>query len=822
MLKDQNRQNPVMSKHSRSVPDALWPLAFRILTVVLSIFLSLTGKAQCWIEARGTQMVNSSTGQEVLLRGVNLGDWGLQEGYMLNPQNPNIAGTQWAMKKLYYNQGQTEAQVEAFYLNWRNNFVTKADIDYIASLGFNCVRLPMHYELFLTGSQRSVRNSVIMNIANHDNYKASLQNWYNANQLFNDTGAEGFRMIDNLLSWCKANNMYVVLDLHAAPGGQGTDKNIADIFYENNLWQFPVFQDVTTRLWERLSQRYKGEPAIAMYDILNEPNNVPGGGQTIRSLLQRLISAIRNQGDNHMIMIEGNGWGNNYDYLEPYNFSPNWGLVYNAHRYGIAEGDDWIRDPNPNQINRIINMTEFRTRHNVPVWVGESGENSASWMRQNYDKMNQQRIGWCHWTYKRHDVGENAALMRIGGNYPTDGASAMATVLEQIKYVNNIKNNNSITAVVTGLPAPRTAGCNFSGATTCSGTYNSINTNIEAEAWCSMSGVQTESSTDTGGGQNVGYIDINDWMAYRINVPTSGTYTIQYRVASQNGGGGIRFERFGGGTVFGSIAVPATNGWQSWTTIQHTVQLPAGQQEVAIVATSAGFNINWFRVNSVSTSVPIGQTIWLRGSNLQYVSSENGTAAMICNRPTVGGWEQFTVVDAGSGLIALRGTNNMYVSSENAQRTMQCNRATIGTWERFTWVPSASGTIALRGSNNLYVSSMNGQSGMMCDRLTISGWEQFNWNVVGQSTPAAREATVIPEESVSEDDFAVYPNPSTGSIRIHVTGRSHVNVHDVLKGSILYADEIDSGIVINNLTPGLYAIVVVKNSKSKTKKVVVK
>jgi aryl-phospho-beta-D-glucosidase BglC (GH1 family) len=219
-------------------------LAFRIVTVVLSLFLSLTGKAQCWIEARGTQMVNSSTGQEVLLRGVNLGDWGLQEGYMLNPQNPNIAGTQWAMKKLYYNQGQTEAQVEAFYLNWRNNFVTKADIDYIASLGFNCVRLPMHYELFLTASQRSVRNSVIMNIANHDNYKASLQNWYNANQLFNDTGAEGFRMIDNLLSWCKANNMYVVLDLHAAPGGQGTDKNIADIFYENNLWQFPVFQDV--------------------------------------------------------------------------------------------------------------------------------------------------------------------------------------------------------------------------------------------------------------------------------------------------------------------------------------------------------------------------------------------------------------------------------------------------------------------------------------------------------------------------------------------------------------------------------------------------
>ena len=181
-----------------------WVLSlFRVFPVVLMLFFfSYSAQAQCWLEARGTQIVNSSTGQEVILRGVNLGDWGLQEGYMLNPQNPNIAGTQWSMKKLYYNQGQTEAQVEAFYASWRNNFITKADIDYIASLGFNTIRLPMHYELFLTASQRSVRNSVIRDINNHDNYKASLQSWYNNNQLFNDTNADGFKMIDNLLSWC--------------------------------------------------------------------------------------------------------------------------------------------------------------------------------------------------------------------------------------------------------------------------------------------------------------------------------------------------------------------------------------------------------------------------------------------------------------------------------------------------------------------------------------------------------------------------------------------------------------------------------------------
>jgi endoglucanase len=613
--------------------------------------------------------------------------------------------------------------------------------------------------------------------------------------------------------------MYVILDLHAAPGGQGTDKNIADIFYENNLWQFRVFQDVTTRLWERIAQRYKGESAIAMYDILNEPNNVPGGGPTIKPLLQRLISTIRNQGDNHMLLLEGNGWGNNYDYLEPFNFSPNWGLVYNAHRYGISPTDDWIRDGNPNQINRIINMIEFRTRHNVPVWVGETGENSSSWLSQNIKTMNDQKVGWCHWTYKRHDVGENAAILRIGGNYPTDGTSVMSTVLEQIKFANNIKNTNTIAAVTSALPAPRTAGCNFSAPPTCSGTYNAINTTIQAEAFCSQFGTQNETTTDTGGGLNVGYIDANDWLSYRVNVPSAGIYTIQYRVASQSGGGSIRFERSGGGTVFGTINVPSTGGWQTWTTIQHNVTLPAGQQEVAIVAAAAGFNINWFRLNSTSSGVPIGQTIWLRGSNGQYVSSENGVSPMMCNRPTVGGWEQFTVVDAGGGKVGLRGTNNMYVSSENGTRTMQCNRATIGGWEQFAWVVNSNGTISLQGTNSLYVSSMNGASAMMCDRTTIGGWEQFTWGAVGTSAASVMDAVLAEQES---GEYDVYPNPSTGAIRISVPSQTHVRIQELMRGDLKFTADVERTVTVTGLQPGVYAVVFTRKGNSKTKKVVVR
>lgn len=236
-----------MKKLKQQAGLLLTSVSFKLILFLCTLISPTMVYAQsnCWLETQGTQIVNAATGQNVILRAVGLGNWGLQEGYMLNPQGSSI-GTQWQMKKLYYDQGQSEAQVEAFYQNWRDNFITKADIDYIASLGFNSVRLPMHYELFLTSAQRSVRNSVIRDIGNHDNYKNSLANWYNNNQLFNDTNLEGFKMIDNLISWCAANGMYVILDLHAAPGGQGSDKNIADIFYNNNLWQFPCFKTSPT------------------------------------------------------------------------------------------------------------------------------------------------------------------------------------------------------------------------------------------------------------------------------------------------------------------------------------------------------------------------------------------------------------------------------------------------------------------------------------------------------------------------------------------------------------------------------------------------
>lgn len=801
-----------------------------MLLLLAWIAISWNTNAQsCWLEASGTQIVNAATQQPVILRAVGLGNWALQEGYMLNPQGcPGCPGTQWQMKLQYLNEGQSMAQVEAFYQTWRDNFITKADIDYIASLGFNSVRLPMHYELFLSSAQRAVRNDVITDLNfGHDTYKNSLQSWYNNDQLFNDPNLEGFRIIDNLISWCADNDMYIILDLHAAPGGQGSDANIADIFHDNNLWQFQVFQDVTDRLWDRISARYINEPRIAFYDLINEPNDVPGGGQVIHSLLQRLITTIRDNGDNHLIMVEGNGWGNNYDYLEPYTFSPSWGLVYNAHRYWIDPADDWVADANPNQINRMANLVAFRDAHQVPVWIGETGENTAEWLRQNIVKLENENIGWCHWTYKRHDVGENAALMRIGGSYPTDGAAAMSTVLESIKFENCIPNPNTISAVTQDLPAPWTSGCN--GTTTpsgCTGSYASISSPIQAEAYCDMSGIQTENTSDTGGGQNIGWIDAGDWAAFRIDVPSAGDYEVSYRVASQDGGGTVRMESLGGGTVFGSVNVDATGGWQSWTTISHTVSLNAGQQEVALAFPAGGFNINWFQITEESpvNGAPVGQIIWLQGSNDLYVSSENGQSGMVCDRTSVGGWEQFTVVGTADGKVALQGSNGLYVSSENGQAAMICDRSSIGGWEAFEWVDLGNNTVALLGYGDQYVSSENGQASMMCDRSSIGGWETFTWG----SVSAARTTQQGVERS-SGLHALVYPNPATQSFVINLhelkTDSGTLMIHDV-SGKVFATQRLSREVteiqVPDQLVPGIYFVTVEAAEKSLTRRVVIK
>lgn len=156
-----------------------------------------------------------------------------------------------------------------------------------------------------------------------------------------------------------------------------------------------------------------------------------------------------------------------------------------------------------------------------------------------------------------------------------------------------------------------------------------------------------------------------------------------------------------------------------WGAESFTYTLPAGA-----VAT---FKWTGTQSSGSGSVAPIGQTVTLKGFNNLYVSGENGTQAMNCNRTSASAWEQFTIVDAGGGKVALQSMGK-YVSSENGTQAITCNRTTIGDWEKFDWLPTADGKVTFRSSTGKFISSENGTQPMTCTRDSASGWEAFAIN----------------------------------------------------------------------------------------------
>jgi len=330
-----------------------------------------------FLHAKGTEIVDGQD-RPVLLRGMGLGGWVLQEGYML--QLPELGQQHVIRARIADLIG--EEKTETFYAAWRANSVTRADIDAMARWGFNSVRLPIHYDRLTLSVDREPTPGV--------------DTWNEA----------GFKQIDDLVDWVRSNGMVLILDLHAAPGGQGTDLAISDSDPSKpSLWDSPENRRKTVALWRRLAERYADEPAVGAYDILNEPNQdfeKPGGehgceettNAPLRSLMMEITAAIREVDRRHLIVIEGNCWGNNYRGVLPV-WDDNMALSF--HKY-------W----NANDAASIADIVRLRDEHQVPIWLGESGENSNTWFRDAIRLVEDQNIGWAFWPLKK--IGFNQPL----------------------------------------------------------------------------------------------------------------------------------------------------------------------------------------------------------------------------------------------------------------------------------------------------------------------------------------------------------------------------------------------------------------------------
>ncbi len=403
------------------------------------LFASCLPQAQSseFLRARDATILDAE-GRPFILRGLGLGGWMLQEGYMLGIKNE---GTQRSIKARISDLLGKE-DCEKFYENWRQNHMTRADVDLLATSGFNSIRLPMHYNLFtLPIEEEPVKGR---------------NTWLKT----------GFALTDNLLAWCKENRMYLILDLHAAPGGQGKDANISDYDPSKpSLWESTANLQKTVALWRKLAERYAREPWIGGYDLLNEPNwtfegkdkngKEDASNKPLWDLYQEITKAIREVDTNHIIIVEGNGWGNNYN-----GFPGPWddNLVLSFHKY-------W----NPNTQEAIARFVALREKYRLPLWLGESGENNNQWFRDCVALVERNEIGWAWWPHKK--VGSASCVLTFqrpeefkkivdywnrAGERPSReiAAKALFTLAENAKAANCRFNADVVRALITTASAP--------------------------------------------------------------------------------------------------------------------------------------------------------------------------------------------------------------------------------------------------------------------------------------------------------------------------------------------------------------------------------
>ena len=338
---------------------------FKHRLIQLTIVLASIPQASAQFAHTDHKQIVDSAGKPVFVRATNLGNWLVPEGYMwqfeAGPQSPG------EIRALVLELLGPEASA-AFWQKYRDYYVTREDIALLHRAGFNAVRVPLHYSLF-------------------------------------ESDGEGFQLLDRLIGWCRAEGLYVILDLHAAPGGQ-TGANIDDSSGYPWLYQSEKEQEHLIAIWRRLAAHYRDEPAVLGYDLLNEP--IPHYprllplNSALEPLYKKLVDQIREVDAHHILFLGGAQWDTNFSVFGP-PFAAN--LVYTFHKY-------WTK-PNQNVVQQYI---DFRERYGVPIWLGESGENTDAWIAQFVRVLEKNDIGWAFWPYKK--MGKSSAVVSI--NAPAD------------------------------------------------------------------------------------------------------------------------------------------------------------------------------------------------------------------------------------------------------------------------------------------------------------------------------------------------------------------------------------------------------------------
>jgi len=315
------------------------------------------------------QNIIAPNGDNFKIKGTNLGNWLNPEGYMFLFENvSSYRLIDQALKELVGAE-----QTNRFWHQFQDQYITLQDIHYIKKTGMNSIRIPFHYKLFT-----------------------------NEDYMGHNNANRGFELLDKVIRWCKLEGLYVILDMHDAPGGQ-TGDNIDDSYGYPWLFENENDQILFTSIWGQIAKHYANETTIIGYDLLNEPiahyfDNKNEINKKLEPVYKMAVSSIRQFDKNHIVMLGGAQWDGNFSVFTDWYFDKK--MMYTCHRYWCDTTQSSIQD-----------FLDFRQKVNLPLYMGETGENKDEWVAAFRKLLENNNIGWHFWPYKK--IENTSGIMKI-------------------------------------------------------------------------------------------------------------------------------------------------------------------------------------------------------------------------------------------------------------------------------------------------------------------------------------------------------------------------------------------------------------------------
>lgn len=364
-----------------------------------------------------------------------------------------------------------------------------------------------------------------------------------------------------------AEDMYVIIDWHSHHAEDHQAEAVA--------------------FFTEMAQTYGGNNNV-IYEIYNEPLQVDWS-TTIKPYAEAVIAAIRAVDPDNLIVVGTPTWSQDVDKAAADPITGYSNIAYTLHFYAGTH-KQWLRDRAEQAMNAgiAIMVTEWGTVDASGNGAVDTAETNAwvNWMKQ---------YNLTHLNWSVNDKAEGASIVKPGassnGNWSSSDLTASGTLVRNIVRAYNNGTGTGGGGGGTGGGSP----CDSAAAVNLPGT-------VQAESFCEQNGIQTQATSDTGGGDNVGWIQNGDWTEYSVDVSQAGSYKVEARVATPTAGGTI--DILANGTKVGSIAVATTGGWQNWQTKSTNVTLNAGKQKLRfnyVGGSSSLMNINWAKFSQQSS-----------------------------------------------------------------------------------------------------------------------------------------------------------------------------------------------------------------------------